>query len=149
MENSNPPFGDIERIHEILSEVDFTHKRVKGQKKYRISWNGLKSEAVKLARRNDKIVQDTNCSACNLHLYKSLLELVGGTLDDTAGQTLKERRLDICYGCEFYRSNTKSCGTLILGAINRSPGEPCGCFLPLAASFKSHNCPKGKWDVIS
>jgi hypothetical protein len=45
---------------------------------------------------------------------------------------VKQARLDVCAGCEFYKSDTKQC-------------KACGCFLPIKTKWLANSCPKGKW----
>jgi hypothetical protein len=45
---------------------------------------------------------------------------------------LKEERLNICRGCEFFNSRLEKC-------------KKCGCFMKLKVSLKNAKCPIGKW----
>ena len=46
---------------------------------------------------------------------------------------IKESRLEICKGCEFFKSGENpSC-------------NKCGCFLNIKTSWASEACPAGKW----
>jgi hypothetical protein len=42
------------------------------------------------------------------------------------------RRLDICKGCEWFRTNTQTC-------------KKCGCFMKLKTLIDKASCPIGKW----
>jgi hypothetical protein len=49
-----------------------------------------------------------------------------------SGEELKEYRLNICGGCEFYRARTNQC-------------KKCGCFMKLKTTLENAKCPLGKW----
>jgi hypothetical protein len=66
----------------------------------------------------------------------------GASLRDSAAEVLKnpklvsrkvrEERLNVCHGCEFYMSDTDQCGQ-------------CLCILSIKASFEAMTCPIDKW----
>jgi len=49
-----------------------------------------------------------------------------------SGLELREQRLAICAGCEFFRQQSKTC-------------RKCGCFMKLKTTLESAHCPIGKW----
>jgi hypothetical protein len=57
-------------------------------------------------------------------------------------------RLTVCRSCEFYKSSTKSCGTLLIGDAVEYKGEVielCGCVMPIKTKFPFAKCPANKW----
>lgn len=60
-------------------------------------------------------------------------------------------RLNICKECKHYKTDTKSCGTLILGKTITHKGKRvklCGCVMPIKAKLKAGSCPMGKWTSL-
>jgi len=113
---------------------------------FTITWEkGYKSEALSLARQNGLTGYKGGCPSCELQLLNKIRELAGYGPVQHEDKSLRDRRLKICHGCEHYKKITRSCGTLILGAITAKENEPCGCFLPIKASFKIFDCPLKKW----
>ena len=49
-----------------------------------------------------------------------------------SSEELAQYRLEICKGCEFYRSKTNQC-------------KKCGCFMKLKTQLENAKCPIGKW----
>jgi len=47
-------------------------------------------------------------------------------------EELSQYRLEICSGCEFFRSRTQTC-------------RKCGCFMKLKTKLEHAKCPIGKW----
>ena len=57
-------------------------------------------------------------------------------------------RLEICKGCEHYRSATKSCGTLGIGTWitdGKKKMKLCGCIMPIKTTLRIASCPLNKW----
>jgi hypothetical protein len=51
----------------------------------------------------------------------------------TQRNEVKEQRLAICKGCEFFVEKTAKC-------------ESCGCFMNYKALLPNAKCPLGKWN---
>ena len=51
-------------------------------------------------------------------------------------EDIKEKRYNVCLGCELLNSVTKTCAA-------------CGCFMALKTKLPDAFCPKGKWDVYT
>ncbi len=49
-----------------------------------------------------------------------------------ASEELSNERLEICTGCEWYKTTTNQC-------------KKCGCFMKLKVVLKDAKCPIGKW----
>lgn len=49
-----------------------------------------------------------------------------------SGEELKESRLAICRGCEYFKPALEKCGK-------------CGCFMRLKTELENAKCPIGKW----
>lgn len=64
------------------------------------------------------------------NLAKETAKHVGGGMKNVS-QEVYEERLNICGGCEFFRSDRR-CGK-------------CGCFMDKKAKWKTSACPIGKW----
>ena len=127
----------------LLTKVEATFRN---RGNFTIRWEpGFKAEALKLARQNGLTGYKGGCPACELQLLNKIRELAGYGPVQHEDKSLRDRRLKICRGCEHYKKITRSCGTLILGAITAKKNEPCGCYLPIKASFKIFNCPLNKW----
>lgn len=47
-------------------------------------------------------------------------------------QQIKDDRLSICQGCEFYNKKSETC-------------NKCGCYLSIKTGWASESCPEGKW----
>lgn len=75
----------------------------------------------------------------------------------------KAKRLEICKGCKYYRTDTKSCGPLLLGRTledaewlkeggeikqRNAKVKLCGCFMPVKTKFALAKCPLDKWGAI-
>ncbi len=45
---------------------------------------------------------------------------------------IKETRLDICKGCDWFRPKTQTC-------------KKCGCFMAAKSMLANAKCPIGKW----
>jgi len=59
-------------------------------------------------------------------------------------------RLHICTECKYYKTETKSCGTLIVGKKITYKGKKvklCGCIMPIKAKLKVGSCPLDKWSA--
>jgi len=59
----------------------------------------------------------------------------------------RNRRLDLCKACKYYKANTQSCGTLLRPRTLRNGVKLCGCFLPAKTKFKFSECPAGFWSA--
>lgn len=111
-------------------------------------WKEAVAESVRLGYR-----PRSSCNVCRLKVVDTLRTSVGlGLARRPASATLREERMGICATCQAYHSDTKSCGRLILDAVNPEPVEidgrlvkPCGCFIPLKAAFRSEHCPGNFW----
>ncbi len=111
-------------------------------------WKEAVAESVRLGYR-----PRSSCNVCRLKVVDTLRTSVGlGLARRPASATLREERMGICATCPAYRAETKSCGRLILDAVNPDPVEvdgrlvkPCGCFIPLKAAFRSEHCPANFW----
>lgn len=65
----------------------------------------------------------------------------------------REERMSICRSCEYYKEETRSCGTLIMGddlgelvdVGKKRKVRLCGCIMPLKTKFKIASCPLKKW----
>lgn len=65
----------------------------------------------------------------------------------------KERRRALCIACEFYKPETRTCGTFRgmnpLGDKVSYQGQEytlCGCIMPVKWQFSSAECSVGKWE---
>ena len=66
----------------------------------------------------------------------------------------REERLSICRSCEYYKEETRSCGTLIMGdelpelvdVGKKRKVRLCGCIMPLKTKLKTASCPLKKWE---
>lgn len=70
----------------------------------------------------------------------------------TTAQQRKER-LDICFQCPVYVSQTGSCGKFMdlfqdHVTLDGITFKPCGCHLRSKASLKHFDCPANKWPTI-
>lgn len=64
-------------------------------------------------------------------------------------EQLQERKAT-CEGCEYFKTNTRSCGTLIIGGkgVHSKTGKKirlCGCYIDAKARLKITDCPAGSW----
>ena len=64
----------------------------------------------------------------------------------------KQRRLEICKACKYYKEETKTCGTFRVlkpeGDVityRKKKVKLCGCIMPLKTKFKGVSCPINKW----
>lgn len=64
----------------------------------------------------------------------------------------KERRRSLCISCEYYKADTRTCGTFRginpLGdkvVYNGQEFTLCGCVMPVKWNFSSSSCSVGKW----
>ena len=60
-------------------------------------------------------------------------------------------RLNTCKVCKYYVTDTKSCGTLIVGKTITYKGKRvklCGCVMPIKAKLKVGSCPLDKWTSL-
>jgi len=60
-------------------------------------------------------------------------------------------RLNICKACKYYVTETKSCGTLIVGKKITYKGNKiklCGCVMPIKTRLKVGSCPLDKWSAL-
>ena len=95
----------------------------------------------------------SGCNVCRLKVVDTLRTSVGlGLARRPASVSVREERMAICATCPVYHEGTKSCGRLIVDAVNPDPVEvdgrlvkPCGCFIPLKAAFRSEHCPGNFW----
>ena len=71
---------------------------------------------------------------------------------------VRKERLDICQSCKWYKPQTKSCGTLILGndvseevlaennvTYYKKEFTLCGCVMPVKTKLSMAKCPANKW----
>ncbi len=61
-------------------------------------------------------------------------------------------RLDTCKACKFFKPQTGSCGTLILGDTvthYRNKIKLCGCVMKWKAKYRLSSCPAGKWQPVN
>jgi hypothetical protein len=73
---------------------------------------------------------------------------------------IARERLQICQGCKYYQTKTKSCGTLIIGndvteqesqdesnliTYRKKKVQLCGCRMPFKTMLAFASCPIGKW----
>jgi hypothetical protein len=65
----------------------------------------------------------------------------------------KERRRSLCLACEYYKADTRTCGTFRavnpLGdkvVYNGQEFTLCGCVMPVKWQFSSASCSVGKWE---
>jgi hypothetical protein len=61
-------------------------------------------------------------------------------------------RMRTCKSCKFYKSETQSCGTLLLGdtvTYYRNKIKLCGCIMPIKTKFHMAKCPAGKWEQVA
>ena len=49
-----------------------------------------------------------------------------------APRSLKEKRMEICYKCEWFDGSQQRC-------------KVCGCYMAGKAAIRGSKCPKGKW----
>jgi hypothetical protein len=59
-----------------------------------------------------------------------------------------EGRYAVCKTCPFFKSGTKSCGTLLSGELIELGGQQvqlCGCYMPDKVKYKDEHCPIGNW----
>ena len=142
-----PTIEQATRIAAILHEVKF----VKGKE---LSWAGHWEEVCAFSKSISGYVPSKGaCIDCETKMLNILAEAVG--LPPFAHETTAERRafrMDVCTTCPAYHTSTKSCGRFILDALDPIPvlidGDmvnPCGCSIPIKATFKHATCPAGKW----
>ena len=132
----------------LLDSIEFN---VRTRRRFHINFKGRKDEIISFLRRNDKNVKVANCGPCHLNLLRELSQIAGIELPiGKKDMSLRERRLEMCRGCEHFKPLTQSCGTLLLDGLGRGPGQPCGCYMPLKASFKVFDCPMipSKWEGV-
>jgi hypothetical protein len=58
----------------------------------------------------------------------------------------------MCKACKFYKAETGSCGTLIVGQTvthYRNKVKLCGCVMKWKAKYRFSSCPIGKWDSVN
>ena len=71
---------------------------------------------------------------------------------------VRKERLQICQSCKWYKPQTKSCGTLILGnnvseeilaennvTYYKKEFTLCGCVMPVKTKLSMAKCPANKW----
>jgi len=71
---------------------------------------------------------------------------------------VRKERLEICQSCKWYKPQTKSCGTLILGndvseevlaennvTYYKREFTLCGCVMPIKTKLSMAKCPANKW----
>jgi Cys-tRNA synthase (O-phospho-L-seryl-tRNA:Cys-tRNA synthase) len=71
---------------------------------------------------------------------------------------VRKERLEICQSCKWYKSHTKSCGTLIIGndvseevlaennvTYYKKEFTLCGCVMPVKTKLSMAKCPANKW----
>jgi hypothetical protein len=71
---------------------------------------------------------------------------------------VRKERLEICQSCKWYKPQTKSCGTLILGndvseevlaennvTYYKKEFTLCGCVMPIKTKLSMAKCPANKW----
>jgi len=71
---------------------------------------------------------------------------------------VRKERLEICQSCKWYKPQTKSCGTLIIGndvseevlaennvTYYKKEFTLCGCVMPIKTKLSMANCPANKW----
>ena len=144
-----PTLEQAERIARILQAVTLD---IKGRS---FNWGSPenKSEAIALCQDLSGYRPSTHCFSCYLKVVNILATSVGlPPYDHGVTYSIKQRRLEICATCPAYHTSTRSCGRLIVDALNPQPvsmdGEniiPCGCYLPLKAGMKHAKCPANKW----
>ena len=136
---------EIEDIETLKAAIDDVYYYWRGKNDYHIDWKGNLQSILLYSRQHGQTGFEPHCNSCHLKLLNFARELVGYGPVQHEDKSLRDRRLKICRGCEHYKKVTRSCGTLILGAITAKKNEPCGCYLPIKASFKIFNCPLSKW----
>lgn len=57
-------------------------------------------------------------------------DLINGS--PRSSEELAAYRLEICKGCEWFRSKSQTC-------------KKCGCFMKLKTNLEKAKCPIGKW----
>lgn len=67
----------------------------------------------------------------------------------------RNKRAALCNSCEFYKPDTRTCGTFRLinplGDLVIHEGRDvrlCGCIMPVKWNFSSTSCPLGRWDKL-
>lgn len=71
---------------------------------------------------------------------------------------VRKERLEICQSCKWYKPQTKSCGTLIIGndvseevlaennvTYYKKEFTLCGCVMPIKTKLSMAKCPANKW----
>ena len=112
------------------------------------------SQAKAISRRLGYIPR-SNCPVCRMQVLDTLRMGVGlGPARKPAKESLRQQRIAICEACPVYHSDTRSCGRLVLDAIDPEPVvvdgrqvKPCGCFVPLKAASRSEHCPGNFWPL--
>jgi hypothetical protein len=72
---------------------------------------------------------------CRRSFAASIRDTAKRLLEDptVAPRAVAAERLEICEGCDFYRSDSQIC-------------EQCGCFMPLKTAMANMKCPIDKWE---
>jgi len=144
-----PTIQQAERIAHVLSGVTVNLKA------QFFAW-GLPenmSEGLALCKAISGYKPKSGCFSCHLKVANILAEAIGlPPYDHGTTEERKAFRLDVCATCPAYHTSTKSCGRFILDALDPIPvlidGDmvnPCGCSIPIKATFKHATCPAGKW----
>lgn len=58
----------------------------------------------------------------------------------------RNRRLEICRACKYFKPATQSCGTILRPNTLRNGVYLCGCHMPTKTRFKAAGCGAGKWE---
>jgi len=65
-----------------------------------------------------------------------------------SSRNLARERIEICESCKFFKTNTRTCGTPIIGGkvkYNKKEYELCGCFMDVKSAIQFAKCPINKW----
>jgi len=69
-------------------------------------------------------------------------------LIELASKSVQQFRESQCVDCPFYKFNTGSCGTLIVGETIEWKNEQvhlCGCIISEKSELKNQHCPIKQW----
>lgn len=64
-----------------------------------------------------------------------------------ADRQLARKRIKICEECKHFKSNTRTCGTAIIGD-QVGDTRTCGCFMDAKTKLSFSRCPLNKWEFL-
>jgi hypothetical protein len=63
-----------------------------------------------------------------------------------ADKDLAKKRIEICEGCDYFKPETRTCGTPVIGD-KIGDKKTCGCFMDIKTKLTFSKCPFSFWGV--